>query len=83
MCGIGRLSLAMAAVIVFGTIIAFYTYLESTKYINPSEVGALASVEPLSSVVLSVALLKVDFGLPDWAGVACIMGTVLLLSRQK
>lgn len=75
--------LAMAAVIVFGTIIAFYTYLESTKYINPSEVGALASVEPLSSVVLSVALLKVDFGLPDWAGVACIMGTVLLLSRQK
>ena len=75
--------LALVAVIIFGTIIAFYTYLESTKYIKPSEVGALASVEPLASVVLSVVLLNVEFGLPDSLGVACILGTVFLLSRQK
>ena len=75
--------LALVAVVVFGTIIAFYTYLESTKYIKPSEVGALASVEPLSSVILSVLLLNVDFGIPDSIGVACILGTVFLLSKQK
>lgn len=75
--------LALVAVVIFGTIIAFYTYLESTKYIKPSEVGALASVEPLASVVLSVILLNVEFGLPDSLGVACILGTVFLLSRQK
>lgn len=74
---------ALLSVIIFGTIIAFYTYLESTKYIKPAEVGALASVEPLSSVVLSVVLLNVDFGIPDSIGVACILGTVFLLSRQR
>ena len=74
---------ALVVVIVFGTIIAFYAYLESTKYIRPSEVGALASVEPLSSVILSVFLLHVDFGLIDGLGVACILSTVFLLSRQK
>lgn len=73
----------MAIVILFGTIVAFYTYLESTKYIKPSEVGALASVEPLASVILSVILLKVDFGLIDGLGVACILGTVFILSQRK
>ncbi|HIU63900.1 MAG TPA: EamA family transporter [Candidatus Avacidaminococcus intestinavium] len=75
--------LAMAVVIFLGTIVAFYTYLESTKYIKASEVSALASLEPLTSVILSVGLLGVEFGLVDSLGIVCILGTVFILSRNK
>lgn len=75
--------MAMAVIIFFGTIIAFYAYLESTKYISPSEVSALSSVEPLSSVLLSVIFSHVSFGLPDGLGILCILGMVFLLAREK
>lgn len=74
---------AMSVLIIFGTFIAFSCYLESTKYIKASEVGALASVEPLASVVLAVVVLDVDFGLVDTLGVFCIISTVFILARQK
>lgn len=75
--------IGMTVLILFGTLIAFYCYLDSTKYIKASEVGALASVEPLSSVLLAVVILHVDFGLAEMIGVACIIATVFLLARQK
>ena len=75
--------IGMTVLILFGTLIAFYCYLDSTKYIKASEVGALASVEPLSSVLLAVVILHVDFGLAEILGVACIISTVFLLARQK
>ncbi len=75
--------IGMTVLILFGTLIAFYCYLDSTKYIKASEVGALASVEPLSSVLLAIVILHVDFGLAEILGVACIISTVFLLARQK
>ena len=75
--------LGMLVLILFGTVIAFYCYLDSTKYISHSEVGALASLEPLSSVILAVVLLNIDFGIAETMGVACIISMVFLLARQK
>ena len=75
--------LGMLVLILFGTVIAFYCYLDSTKYISHSEVGALASLEPLSSVILAVVLLHIDFGIVETIGVACIISMVFLLARQK
>ena len=69
--------IGMTVLILFGTLIAFYCYLDSTKYIKASEVGALASVEPLSSVLLAVVILHVDFGLAEILGVACPLCGVL------
>ncbi|MGG4266796.1 DMT family transporter [Peribacillus simplex] len=74
---------AVLFIIVFGTIIAFYFYLESTKYITASEVSLFASVEPLSATVISVIWLNVTFGFAEWLGTLCIISTITILSIAK
>lgn len=74
---------AVIFIVIFGTLIAFYCYLESLKYINASETSLLASLEPLSAAVLSVIWLKVNFGLVDWIGTICIISTIIILSLVK
>lgn len=70
-------------VIIFGTIITFYCYLESLKYLLPTESSILSCIEPLSATILSVLWLNVSFGLPELIGTACIICTVILLSFSK
>ncbi|WP_088072720.1 DMT family transporter [Gottfriedia luciferensis] len=72
--------LAVVFIVIFGTLIAFYCYLESLKYINGSESSLLASVEPLSATVLSVIWLRVNFEVEDWIGSLCIISTIAILS---
>lgn len=74
---------AVAFVIIFGTIIAFYFYLESTKHITASEVSLLASVEPLSATFISVVWLHVTLGFAEWLGILCIIVTITILSVVK
>ncbi len=74
---------AVAFVVIFGTIIAFYCYMESTRNLPVSEVSLLASVEPLSAAVISVAWLHVRFGLAEWLGTLCIVATIIILARAK
>ena len=69
--------------VVFGTLIAFCCYLESLKYIQPTETSVLSCVEPLSAAFLSIYWLNVPFGLPEWTGTACIIATIIILSRVK
>ena len=75
--------LGILFIIIFGTIIAFYAYLESIKYILPTETGTLASVEPLAAVILSIYCLNTPFGLIDLLGGLSIMVTVFILARAK
>lgn len=70
-------------IVIFGTLIAFYCYLESLKYINATETSLLACVEPLSASLVSVIWLQVSFGLQDWFGTLCILSTVVILSFVK
>ena len=70
-------------VIIFGTVVAFWSYLESIKYIRPTQTSTLGSLEPLSAVALSVFLLNVPFGLIEALGSAMILSTVFCLSRVK
>jgi len=74
---------AIIFVVLFGTLIAFCCYLESLKYILPTETSVLSSVEPLSAAFLSVFWLHVSFGLPQWLGTVCIISTIIILSRLK
>ena len=74
---------ALAFIIIFGTVIAFYAYLESIRYIHPSETGTIASVEPLAAVFLSVYLLNTPFGYIDCLGGLCIISTVFILARTN
>ncbi|NKQ18655.1 DMT family transporter [Brevibacillus laterosporus] len=73
-------SLAVIFIVLFGTLIAFYCYLESLKYLSASETSLLACVEPVSAAVLSVIWLHVSFGFTDWVGTLCILVTIAILS---
>lgn len=74
---------AVIFVILFGTLTAFYCYLESLNYIQPTEASVLSSVEPLSAAFLSVVWLNVPLGMPQCFGTACIIFTVVILSCTK
>lgn len=74
---------AVIFVVLFGTLIAFHCYLESLKYIQPTETSILSSVEPLSAAFLSVLWLHVPLGMLQWLGTVCIIVTVIILSFAK
>lgn len=74
---------AILFVVVCGTVISFYSYLESLKYLTPTETSLLACAEPLSAALTSVLFLNVAFGLLDWLGTFFILGTIGILAIKK
>lgn len=75
--------LAVLFVVIFGTLIAFYCYLDSLKYIKPTEASVLSSMEPLSAAFLSVLWLHVPLDIAQWFGTICIIITIIILSFAK
>lgn len=75
--------MAVLFVIIFGTLVAFYCYLESLKYLKATETSLLACAEPLSAAVLSVVWLKVQLGVTEWFVALCIIMMIVLLSREE
>ncbi|KGR78845.1 DMT family transporter [Ureibacillus manganicus] len=74
---------AFLFVVICGTVIAFYCYLQSLKYLTASETSLLACAEPLSAVITTVIFLGVTFGWIDWIGTLCILATIFILSNKK
>lgn len=74
---------AVVFVVIFGTLIAFFCYMESLKYITASEASLLACVEPMSAAFLAVVWLQVSFGVAEWIGSLAIIATVFILSVKK
>ncbi|MBD8070044.1 DMT family transporter [Bacillus sp. PS06] len=70
-------------VIIFGTMLAFWFYIESLQSLLPKETSLLGSIEPLAAVVTTVFWLKEPFGLFQWVGTACIIGMILFLALKK
>lgn len=75
--------LYLTFVIVFGTMIAFWFYIESLQSLLPKETSLLGSLEPLAAVLTTVIWLKQPFGFFQWIGTACIIGMILLLALNK
>jgi drug/metabolite transporter (DMT)-like permease len=75
--------LAVLFVIIFGTLIAFFCFMESLKYIRASEASLLACVEPLSAAFLAVAWLHVPFSPTEWVGAFLIIATIFILTAVK
>jgi drug/metabolite transporter (DMT)-like permease len=73
----------VAFIIIFGTLIAFYSYLNAVKLIGGQKTSLLASAEPLVAVILSVIWLKTPFTYVDWIGTICIISTVFLLTGKS
>lgn len=74
---------AFLFVVVCGTVISFYCYLQSLKYLSASETSLLACAEPLSAAFTAVLFLGVSFGWIDWIGTLCILSTIFILSVKK
>lgn len=70
-------------VIIFGTMIAFWFYIESLQSLSPQETSLLGSLEPLSAVMTTVVWLHEPFGIFQWFGTACIVGMTLFLALNK
>ncbi|MBM7553051.1 DMT family transporter [Thalassobacillus pellis] len=70
-------------VVLFGTMLAFWFYIESLQYLLPKETSLIGNLEPLSAVLTMVIWLKEPFGLFQWLGMACIIGMTLLLAFNK
>jgi len=70
-------------VIIFGTMIAFWFYIESLQSLAPKESSLLGSLEPLAAVITTVFWLKVPFGVFQWIGALCILMMIVLLAVNK
>lgn len=73
----------VAFVIIFGTLIPFYLFLDSMRYITSTEASILGNAEPLAAVIVSVIWLNVPFGMVEGIGGLCIISTVFLLSMRS
>ncbi|MDM5316938.1 DMT family transporter [Fictibacillus sp. b24] len=73
----------LSFVVVFGTLLPFYLYLDSLKYITSTETSLLGSAEPLVATIVSVVWLGTAFGNFQTAGGMLIILTVFLLSMPE
>lgn len=75
--------LAIAAIVIIGTVIAFTLYLQGVADIGAVKGSVLSSIEPVSAVLFSVLWLGTSFVIIDILGFICIMGTVFLLIKKE
>ncbi|WP_026559607.1 EamA family transporter [Bacillus sp. J37] len=72
--------LYLVFVIIFGTMIAFWFYIESLQSLVPKESSLLGSIEPLAAVFTTVFWLKEPFGLFQWVGTVFILTMIVVLA---
>ena len=58
-------------VVIFGTLIAFYLYLDSIRYLTPKETTLFGCTEPLAAIISSVLILHVPFQSFQLLGLLC------------
>ena len=75
----------LLVVIIFGTMLAFWFYIESLQTLSAKETSLLGNIEPLTAVIATVVWLNVPFGLIQWIGATLIilMMIYLALTPQK
>jgi len=70
-------------VVLFGTLLAFYLYLTSLRYLTPTQTSILACAEPLAASVVAIVVLRVPMGVFGILGGMCILSTVVILALQR
>ena len=72
--------LGMAAIIVVGTVVAAWIYMQAIADIGAVKASMIAAVEPVAATIFTVTLLGTRFEIVDLVGFACIVAMVLLVS---
>ncbi|QDP99145.1 EamA family transporter [Lysinibacillus fusiformis] len=67
-------------IVIFGTMLAFWLYIESLQYLSPKETSLLGSLEPLTAVITSVLWLQISFGGFQVIGTLLILCMILYLT---
>ena len=78
----GAALLAMAAIVLLGSVAAFTAYLEGVRCVVAKKGSLYASIEPVSAAVFSALGMGARFGAMDLLGFACILSTIFLLSAD-
>ena len=76
----GTVVLMLFLAVIFGTMFAFWFYIDSLNYLFPQETSLLGTVEPLTALLVSIIWLHVSFGIWQFVGVICIIAMVFVLS---
>jgi drug/metabolite transporter (DMT)-like permease len=72
-----------AFILLFGTLLAFHTYIAALRLIGPQMTSLLTCAEPLSAALLAVLWLGLPWSGVDWLGMVCILATIALLAKEK
>lgn len=77
----------LVIVIIFGTMLAFWFYIESLQTLTAKETSLLGNIEPLTAVLATVLWLKEPFGGFQWLGTSLILVMMIYIAlkadRQK
>lgn len=74
------LILALASIVIFGTVLAYSFYLEGIHLIGASKASVISSIEPVSATVISALWLGTEFLATDFIGFAMILSTIFIIS---
>ena len=72
--------LALAGIILVGTIIAYTLFLKGTSLVGPVKSSLLAAVEPISAVFFAFLIMLEQFYFLDFVGMFMILSAVALIS---
>ena len=75
--------LAMAAIILLGTVAAFSLFLQGVADIGAVKASMLTVLEPLSATFFSAVWLGTRFSATDLIGFACILAIMFLLANEE
>ncbi len=69
-------------ILILGSLVPFYLYLNAVKMIGAETSSLMASVQPLSATLLAVIWLQVPFIFADWLGAIFIIATIVILAKK-
>ena len=73
----------VAFIILGGTIIPFTLFLAGVKIVGPTKASLISCFEPLATILFTVLFLGTVLLPVDYAGMACIMVTVVMLTVKN
>lgn len=73
----------LGILILLGTVIAFTIYMKGVLIIGETKAAFIATLEPLSSALISFVFLNTQFVLMDYVGFACILTITFLTCYEK
>ena len=74
--------LALAGVVLVGAFAAYGLYMYGVSVVGPVKGALLGTMEPVGAMAVAACWLRTPFSLWDWAGLALMVATTVLVSRS-